>query len=96
MIFSAYCLDGVKGPQIRASDVRTQHLAHLEEAGDMLKFAGPLLNADCVPIGSLLMFEAENAKAAWAFLDKDPYSKAGLFERIDLRAVKAVKGAWID
>lgn len=95
ILYSAYCLDGIKGPQIRASKVRDDHLAHLDAAGDMLKFGGPLLNADGVPIGSLLIFEAENTKAAWAFLENDPYSKAGLFERIDLRAMKAVKGSWL-
>lgn len=95
MHFAAYCLDGAKGHVIRASDVRARHLAHLEAAGDIIKFAGPLLNAEGVPIGSLIILEVENAKAAWAFLDKDPYALAGLFERIDLRGVTPVKGSWL-
>ena len=57
---------------------RADHLAYLERTG-VTRIAGPFLSDDGLPIGSLLIIEAENMAAAEAFAAADPYAKAGLF-----------------
>jgi hypothetical protein len=59
---------------------RETHLDYLRAAGSRLMTAGPILADDGqTPIGSLLIVEAEDMKAARRFADDDPYARAGLF-----------------
>lgn len=95
MIFVATCLDGDNGPAIRSSDIRPQHLAFIEEAGSLVKMAGPILNDTGTPVGSLLIIEAEDEEAAHAFLAQDPYANAGLFQSVEVRMVKPLLGDWL-
>ena len=54
--------------------------------GGTLKFAGPFLTEkEQTPCGSLVVIEAEDAEAAKAIADKDPYAEAGLFESVAIR-----------
>jgi uncharacterized protein YciI len=49
--------------------------------------AGPLVCDDGVsPIGTLIIIDALDRRAAQEFIDKDPYVKAGLFSQISLIA----------
>jgi uncharacterized protein YciI len=40
----------------------------------------------------MLVIEAEDLAAAQAFAAADPYAKAGLFERVDVRAFRVTLG----
>ena len=69
-------------------DTRPDHVAFLQklnEAGT-LKFAGPFLDDDGKPNGSLVVIEAADKAAAKAISAADPFAKAGLFETSRSRA----------
>ena len=73
---------------------RPDHVAHLESLGTGLKLAGPVLDAEGRPSGSLVVFEASDEDAARSFADADPYAKAGLFDEVSLRPYNAALGEW--
>lgn len=69
-------------------ETRPAHLAFLERlnAEGKLALAGPFLNGEGKPDGSLVVVKAESLDEAKAMLAEDPYAKAGLFEFTDFRA----------
>ncbi|MEJ6785316.1 YciI-like protein [Aminobacter sp. Piv2-1] len=86
MLFALICNDKPGHLQVRL-DTRPEHVAFLNElnAKGTLKFAGPFLDDDGKPNGSLVVIEAADAAAAKAIADADPYAKAGLFDSVDIR-----------
>ena len=60
---------------------RPDHLAYLKETG-VVRQAGPFLDADGNPCGSLIVLDVPDMVAAQAWADNDPYAKAGLFETV--------------
>jgi uncharacterized protein YciI len=90
MNFALYCVDKANHAQVRAEN-RPAHLDYLRANLDHLVLAGPLLGDDGTTVlGSLLVIEAADRAAAEAFAAGDPYAKAGLFERVSIRAFKKV------
>ena len=95
MDFVITCVDKPGSLELRAA-TREAHLGYLRAAGAALKLAGPMLDEQGRPIGSLLVVEAADEAGAQAFADEDPYAKAGLFERVEIRPFKTVLGAWVE
>ncbi|MBG89395.1 MAG: hypothetical protein CMO80_21210 [Verrucomicrobiales bacterium] len=89
MLFSLYCKDGPKGPEVR-KNIRPQHVAYLETHADQLVYAGPLLDENDSPIGSLIVIEVADRAAAEAFSVGDPYAKEGAFENVEIVATRQV------
>jgi len=85
MLYALLCTDKPNSADLRAA-VRPDHLAYLDSLGAGLKFAGPFLNDEGGPIGSLVMIEAADRSAAQGVADKDPYQKAGLFAAVEIKA----------
>jgi uncharacterized protein len=86
MLFAFICKDKPDSLQVRL-DTRPDHVAFLNklnEAGT-LKFAGPFLDTEGKPNGTLAVIEAEDAAAAAALSAADPYAKAGLFEAVEIK-----------
>lgn len=93
MLFAAICLDKPAHAETRLA-TRGAHLAFLAEHAAKVKLGGPFLDtAGETAIGSLLIIEAEDETAARALLAGDPYAKAGLFARVELRPWRRVVGA---
>lgn len=86
MLFALICKDKPGSLQVRL-DTRPTHVAYLEGLnGDKkLAFAGPFLDGDSKPNGSLVVVEAPDMAAAQALAAGDPYAKAGLFESVEIR-----------
>jgi uncharacterized protein len=86
MLFALICNDKPGHLQVRL-DTRPDHVAFLNDlnAKGTLKFAGPFLDGDGKPNGSLVVVEAADANAAKAIGDADPYAKAGLFISVEIR-----------
>jgi uncharacterized protein YciI len=65
--------------------------AHFEYAlgTDVLRLGGPFLDAKGDMIGSLIIIEAADLAAAQQWHAGDPYVKAGLFARSEVRPWKA-------
>lgn len=92
MLFAIYCLDKANHLQVRL-DNRPAHLEHLKTAGAALKLGGPLLGTDGQsPVGSLIIYDAPDQAAVDAFVAKDPYTKAGLFQSVTVKPWKQVIG----
>lgn len=71
-------------------DNRPAHLEYLTAAGAALTFAGPILNEDGGPCGSVLMVEMADLAAVQDWAAADPYAKAGLFASTEILPVKQV------
>lgn len=84
MLFALICRDKPGHLQLRR-DTRPEHLDFLDGLGDRLKLAGPLLDAQGDPNGTLAIIEAEDLAAVEAIAASDPYAKAGLFEEVSIR-----------
>ena len=80
-LFAIHCLDKPGASALRA-DTRPAHLNYLAGFAPSLLAAGALLGLDGGPIGSLLILECVDRRAAYAFAAADPYSEAGLFQSV--------------
>jgi uncharacterized protein YciI len=89
MLFAITNIDKPDSSALRAA-TRETHLGYLDSIVSQLLLAGPLLNAENQPIGSLLVVEAENEAAAAAFAEADPYARAGLFASMTIRPYRLV------
>ncbi|WP_428029418.1 YciI family protein [Ancylobacter sp.] len=71
-------------------DTRPAHLDYLRSIAGSLVFAGPMLDDEGKPCGSVMVYEAPDRAAAEALVAQDPYSKAGLFEKAELKGYRVV------
>jgi uncharacterized protein YciI len=87
MIFALICQDKPGHLQTRL-DTRAAHLdwlGGLNEQGKV-KLAGPFLDDDGKPTGSLILIEASDMKSAKEMAAADPYVAAGLFANVEIKA----------
>ncbi|GAB5029782.1 ycii-related domain protein [Nannochloropsis oceanica] len=78
--FAVVALDKADALPLRMA-TREAHLAYMRSSGRVVT-AGPLFDLDAEdgsPVGSLVVFNAEDTEEARAFIADDPYVKAGLF-----------------
>lgn len=92
MEFLIICRDGPDGLAIRQK-TRPDHLAYLEAKGSQVRLAGPMLDKDGNPAGSLLVVETDDIAAARALADADPYARAGLFAEVSVVPFRSVLGS---
>lgn len=87
MRYALICKDKPGHLQVRL-DTRPDHVAFLDElnARGALSFAGPFVDGDGKPTGSLVVVEAADAAEAQAIADADPYARAGLFSSVEISA----------
>lgn len=86
MLFAFVCTDKPDHLHVRM-ETRPVHIEHLNKlnAEGTLKMAGPFLDADGKPCGSLVVVSADTIEAARAIADADPYAKAGLFQSVEVK-----------
>jgi hypothetical protein len=77
--------DGASGAALRREH-RSAHLAHLRPLAEKgrVRFAGPLRDEHGEPVGSVVVFEAEDRAAARAIVADDPYVARGVFATAEL------------
>lgn len=90
-LYALMCLDKPNALDVRLG-AREAHLAYVRERLDQVKLAGPLLDDAGGMAGSLLILEVADRAAAEAFNAADPYTLAGLWGSVDIRAFKASIG----
>jgi uncharacterized protein len=79
VIYALHMLDKPDTGALRA-EVRPAHKAYLAQVADRIAFAGPLLSADGQRmVGSLLVIDFDSVVAAQAWLDAEPFTRAGLY-----------------
>lgn len=86
MLFAVICADKPGHLSLRM-ETRPPHVEWLNglNAAGQLKIAGPFLDADGKPCGSMLIIAADDLEAAKALAAQDPYAKAGLFETVEIK-----------
>jgi uncharacterized protein len=85
MLFALICTDKPNSVAVRLA-TRPDHMAYLENLGEILVFAGPFLMDDGATMnGSLVVIEATSLEAARSIAEGDPFAKAGLFESVEIR-----------
>lgn len=89
MLFMIFCTDRPGSLGLRMA-TRPAHLAYLETYREKVLFAGPALDADGRPCGSLLLLDVADGAEAGGFAEGDPYGKAGLFESTIIRPLRPV------
>ncbi|AFL54106.1 uncharacterized protein YciI [Sinorhizobium fredii] len=87
MLFALLCTDKPGALQLRL-DTRPDHVAYLNELNvkGILRIAGPFLGEDGKPTGSLVIVKADTIEEAKAIAEADPYAKAGLFSKVEIKA----------
>ncbi|MCW5589071.1 MAG: hypothetical protein KIT27_05345 [Legionellales bacterium] len=91
MLFVIRAFDKTDGYKIRPQ-VRPEHIARVEllKNQQRLVLAGPLLNAEETPIGSLIIAEFNSIEEATTWAYADPYQTAGIFAQIEINYFKQV------
>src|SRR5690348_12505712 len=79
MLFAVIRHDKANRVWLRQSE-RPNHLVYLERVMHQIKSGGALLNDEGQQIGSILIIDVANRRAAEEFAGDDPYVEAGLFE----------------
>lgn len=87
--YAIHCIDKPDSLDLRLA-TRPEHLAHLESVNDDILVAGPLLDMEGKPIGSLLIIDFPDRKDAVAFAAADPYALVGLFASVAVTAWRKV------
>ena len=86
MLFVLVAIDKENSLALRLQ-TRDAHFAYARETGT-IRLGGPFLDAKGDMAGSLIIFEAEDLEAAKLWAGNDPYAKAGLFARSEIRPWK--------
>lgn len=77
-------------------DARERRMAvrpeHLNYAQGHTRLGGALLDAEGLPIGSVMIVEAESIEAARVLVANDPYARADIFETTELRPWRVAIG----
>ncbi|KIC49760.1 YciI family protein [Tateyamaria sp. ANG-S1] len=91
MLFALMAFDKEGALDVRMEN-RPAHLEYLDSTG-VVKQAGPFLDGEGNPCGSLIVLDVADMEAAQSWADNDPYAKAGLFRDVQIKAWKQVIGA---
>jgi uncharacterized protein len=73
---------------------KAAHVSHLDAGDPAVRVlqTGPWLDKDGEEAGSLLILAADEQNEVEAFMARDPYVQAGLFEAMDIRPWKWSRG----
>ena len=92
-LYAILCIDKPESLELRMA-TREAHFAYVKSY-DRIRFrvAGPFLSEDGTMNGSLLIVDADDPAMVDDFVKNDPYGKAGLFERVEVRPWKVTVGS---
>jgi len=87
MLFVVIAIDKKDSLALRMA-TREAHFAYARQ-NDVVRLGGPFLDEKGDMAGSLIIFEAADLDSARSWHANDPYVKAGLFARSEVRPWKA-------
>jgi uncharacterized protein YciI len=91
MYFIVFCTDKPGHLALRES-TRQEHRRYLREVHPIKVLqGGPTLDTDALMNGTVLVVEAEHQEQVATFVANDPYSRAELFLRTEIRRWMAVQ-----
>ena len=86
MLFAFHLVDRTDAGELRAR-VRPEHKDYLAKVAQQIAFAGPLLADDGqTMVGSLLVIDFADRAAAQAWLQQEPFTRAGLYAQSQVHA----------
>jgi uncharacterized protein YciI len=91
-LYVLVCHDKPNSLDLRMA-TREAHLAYARAHSGKVKLGGPILDAKGDMAGSLLIFDTDDAADVEAFTANDPYTKAGLFGRVEILPYRATLGS---
>jgi len=83
MLYLRLCLDKPGALALR-EEHRASHRAYLQSGAGKIVQAGPLLGDDNQMIGSMMILEADSVDEVRRFHEGDPFTKAGLFNHVQI------------
>ncbi len=94
-MYCLICMDKPNHLAVRMEN-RSDHVAYVLGQADV-KAAGPFTseNGDTM-IGTLIILDVASRAEAEAFVNDDPYNKAGLFERVEIHPWQHLLGGLSD
>ena len=92
-LYACWCRDSPDAARLRDEHLAA-HLAHIEANLDRYAVAGPLKDKTETH-GSLLIVKADNRDDAHAFLQTDPYARAGVWQNVEIEPFLGVAGDWV-
>ena len=90
-LYALMCFDKPDSLDLRMAN-REAHLAYARDHLAQIKVAGPYIDEAGNMSGSMFLMEADSADAVRAFNAADPYTRAGLFERVEVRRWRVTMG----
>ena len=89
MTYLITCLDKKNALSLRL-ETREEHIRYLKKIGEKLVLAGPILDENNDPKGTVLILDYEDANTVKEFLKNDPYNLRDLFESVKITKFKRV------
>ncbi len=89
MAFLITCKDKKNSLELRLS-TREEHIKYLKKVKKKLILAGPILDKNDKPIGTVLILDFDKITDLKKFLNGDPYSKVHLFDEVKITRFKKV------
>ncbi len=89
MAFLVTCFDKKDSLELRLK-TREEHIRYIKKIKKKLLLAGPILDKNENPIGTVLVLNFDNTEMVNLFLKNDPYSKVKLFKNIKIIEFKKV------
>ncbi len=88
--FTVYALDKPGAAPLRAEhgEAHRGRLRAHNAPPLQVVVAGPLLDEDDKPIGSLVIIEADTIEAVRAFVEADPYQINGVYGDVDIKPIR--------
>jgi uncharacterized protein YciI len=92
MLWAIYCVDGSNAASLRDQHMRP-HRDYLDQQKPLLVLGGATLSDDAsAATGSLFIINVRDRAEAEAFSANDPFTRAGIFERILITRMR--KSQW--
>ena len=89
MTYLITCHDKTNSLDVRLS-TREKHLNYIKNFKEQLIIAGPILDKNKNPIGTVLILNYDNIEQVNDFLKKDPYNQVNLFKKVSILEFKKV------
>ncbi len=89
MAYLITCKDKENSIDLRLS-TREKHIKYLKKIKNKLILAGPILDKNDNPVGTVLIVDFDKLTAVKKFLNDDPYSKVNLFREVNILRFKKV------
>ncbi len=87
-MYALICRDKADGLELRMA-TRAEHLAWAGGNADKIHFAGPMVDDDDTTLlGSVFLLTTDSRAEVEAFSSSDPYTKAGLWQSVEIQRVR--------